>query len=133
MKLGSALAFLALAALTPSVPASAAKDDNAKDDKLPRCNGRQKRPANLYGTVLPTIPVRNAVSAASPPPERGVPRGTPPAQPAPPPTTDLFPPDNAVPAPRGPDTSRNEKVPPIGGIGTGAGPTAARQTSYASC
>lgn len=44
MKLGSALAFLALAALTPSVPASA-----AKDEKLPRCNGRQKRPANPYG------------------------------------------------------------------------------------
>ena len=29
MKLGSALAFLALAALVPSVPATAAKDDAA--------------------------------------------------------------------------------------------------------
>lgn len=128
MKLGSALAFLALAALTPSIPASA-----AKDDKLPRCSGRQKRPANPYGTVLPTIPARNAVSAAATPPEGGVPRGTPPAQPSPPPTTNLFPPENATPAPTGPDTSRNEKVPAIGAVSPGAGPTAALQTSYASC
>jgi hypothetical protein len=127
MKLGSALAFLALAALTPSIPASA-----AKDEKLPRCNGRQKRPANPYGTVLPTIPARNAVSAASTPPEGGVPRGTPSAQPSPPPTTNLFPPENAAPAPTGPDTSRNEKVPAIGAVSPG-GPTAALQTSYASC
>src|SRR3546814_3976536 len=27
----------------------------SKDEKLPRCSGRQKRPANLYGTVLPSI------------------------------------------------------------------------------
>lgn len=128
MKLGSALAFLALAALTPSIPASA-----AKDEKLPRCNGRQKRPANLYGTVLPTIPARNAVSAATVLPDGGVPRGTPPAQPVPPPTTNLFPPERAAPAAEGPDTSRNEKVPAIGAIGTGARPTAALPTSYASC
>lgn len=128
MKLGSALAFLALAALVPSVPATA-----AKDDKLPRCNGRQKRPANPYGTVLPTIPARNAVSAAAPTPEGGVPRGTPSAQPSPSPTTNLFPPENGTPAPTGPDTSRNEKVPAIGAVSPGAGPTAALQTSYASC
>lgn len=72
MKLGSALAFLALVALTPPVPALA-----AKDEKLPRCNGRQKRPANLYGTVLPSIPSRTAPTAAVAPPEGGVPRGTP--------------------------------------------------------
>src|SRR3546814_21037846 len=72
MKLGAALAILALAALTPPAPASA-----AKDEKLPRCSGRQKRPANLYGTVLPSIPPRNATSAA---PADGVPRGTPTSQ-----------------------------------------------------
>src|SRR3546814_3929545 len=81
MKLGAALAILALAALTPSAPASA-----AKDEKLPRCSGRQKRPANLYGTVLPSIPPRNATSAA---PADGEPRGTPPSQSAP--ATNLFP------------------------------------------
>ncbi len=128
MKLGSALAFLALAALTPSVPASA-----AKDEKLPRCNGRQKRPANPYGTVLPTIPARNAASAATVPSAGGVPRGTPAPQPAPPPPTNHFPPESATPAPIGPDTSRNEKVPPIGASATGTGPAVALHTSYASC
>lgn len=52
MKIRAALATLALLTLTPSVPAVA----GPKDDKLPRCNGQKKRPANLYGTVLPTVP-----------------------------------------------------------------------------
>lgn len=126
MKLGSALAFLALAALTAPVPSVA-----AKDDKLPRCNGRQKRPANLYGTVLPSIPSRNATSAAAAPSAGGVPRGTP--QSAPTPATNLFPPDEAAPAPRGSDTSQAGKVPAIGALTPSAGPTAALSTSYASC
>ncbi|MBB4642682.1 hypothetical protein HNQ99_003018 [Rhizorhapis suberifaciens] len=128
MKLGSALAFLALAALTPSVPAVA-----AKDDKLPRCNGRQKRPANLYGTVLPSIPARNATSAAVAPPPDGVPRGTPARPSSQTPTQNLFPPEGPAPAPEGPDTSRADKVPAIGALGTGTGPTAALPTTYASC
>lgn len=132
MKFGSALAILALASLTPSVPASA-----AKDDKLPRCNGRQKRPANPYGTILPTLPDRSAPAAAVSPSGAGVPRGTPSLQstPAPsaPPTTNLFPPASATPAQQGPDTSQGGKVPAIGAIGPGAGPTAALPTSYASC
>jgi hypothetical protein len=124
MKLGSALAFLALAALTPPVPAVA-----AKDEKLPRCNGRQKRPANLYGTVLPSIPSRNATSAAAAPPEGGVPRGTP--QSAPAPATNLFPPEDAAPGPQGANTSN--KVPAIGALNPSAGPTAALSTTFASC
>jgi hypothetical protein len=132
MKFGSALAILALASLTPSVPASA-----AKDDKLSRCNGRQKRPANPYGTILPTLPDRSAPAAAVSPRGMGVPRGTPSLQstPAPSasPTTNLFPPASATPAPQGPDTSAVGKVPAIGAIGSGAGPTAALPTSYASC
>lgn len=128
MKFGSALAFLALAALTPSVPAAA-----AKDDKLPRCNGRQKRPANLYGTVLPTIPDRNAPSAAVAPPVEGVPRGTPSPQSAPAPTTNLFPPEGAAPTQQGPDTSQAGRVPAIGALSPSAGPTAALQTTYVSC
>lgn len=124
MKLGSALALLALVGLTPSVPALA-----AKDEKLPRCNGRQKRPANLYGTVLPSIPSRTAPTAALAPPEGGVPRGTP--QPAPPPATNLFPPDDAAPGPQGANTSN--KVPAIGALNPSAGLTAALPTTYASC
>lgn len=124
MKLGSALAFLALAALTPPVPALA-----AKDEKLPRCNGRQKRPANLYGTVLPSIPSRTAPTAAATPPEGGVPRGTP--QSAPAPATNLFPPEDAAPGPQGANTS--SKVPAIGALNPSAGPTAALSTTYASC
>jgi len=127
MKLGSVLAFLALAALTPSTSAS------AKDEKLPRCNGRQKRPANLYGTVLPSIPARDATSAAAAPSDGGVPRGTPSPQPSPPPTTNLFPPESAAPAPGGPESSRNDKVPAIGAVTPNGGPTAALPTSYASC
>lgn len=124
MKLGSALAFLALVALTPPVPALA-----AKDEKLPRCNGRQKRPANLYGTVLPSIPSRTAPTAAVAPPEEGVPRGTPQSTPAP--ATNLFPPDGAAPGPQGANTSG--KVPAIGAVTPNGGPTAALPTSYASC
>src|SRR3546814_5829070 len=115
MKLGAALAILALAALTPSAPASA-----AKDEKLPRCSGRQKRPANLYGTVLPSIPPRNATSAA---PADGVPRGTPPSQSAP--ATNLFPADGAASAPEGADASRTGKVPAIGDLTPHGSPTAA--------
>jgi len=126
MKLGSVLAFLALAALTPSVPATA-----AKDEKLSRCNGRQKRPANLYGTVLPSIPSRNATSAAGATPADGVPRGTP--QPGPAPTMNLFPPQGAAPGPGQSDTSQAGEVPAIGAVDTSAGPTAALSTSYASC
>lgn len=131
MKFGSALAILALASVTPSMPAAA-----AKDDKLPRCNGRQKRPANPYGTILPTLPDRSGPAAAISPRGAGVPRGTPSqAAPAPSgsPTTNLFPPASATPAPQGPDTSQAGKVPAIGAIELEAGPTAALPTSYASC
>src|SRR3546814_4962408 len=118
MKLGAALAILDLAALTPSAPASA-----AKDEKLPRCSGRQKRPANLYGTVLPSIPPRNATSAA---PADGVPRGTPPSQSAP--ATNLFPADGAASAAEGSDASRTGKVPAIGALTPNGSPTAAHRS-----
>lgn len=126
MKLGAALSILALAALTPSAPASA-----AKDEKLPRCNGRQKRPANLYGTVLPSIPPRNATSAAEATPVDGVPRGTPQSPPAP--ATNLFPAEGAATAPEGADASRRGKVPAIGALTPKEGPTGPLSISYASC
>ena len=135
MKFGSALAFVALAALTPSVPASA-----AKDDKLPRCTGEHKRPANLYGTVLPTIPDRGLTPTA-PTGAGGVPRGTPapqgiapttPGGPAYSPTTNLFPPPSAAPTSQGP-TSNLGRVPAIGTLDASPRASAVLPTSYASC
>jgi hypothetical protein len=128
MKFGSALATLALLTLIPSVPATA-----AKDDKLPRCNGRQKRPANPYGTVLPTVPPRNMTSAEGPANAPGVPRGTPALEAAPAPTTNLFPAESAVPPSQGPNATQAGKVPAIGAIEPSAGPTAALPTTHASC
>ena len=128
MKFGSALATLALVTLIPSVPATA-----AKDEKLPRCSGRQKRPANPSGTVLPTVPARTMTSAVGPASAPGVPRGTPAPDTAPVPTTNLFPAESAAPPSQGPNTSRAGKVPAIGAIEPSAGPTAALTTTYASC
>ncbi len=128
MNFGSVLATLALATSIPAMPALA-----AKDEKLARCNGRQKRPANLYGTVLPAVPPRNATSAAAPPAGPGVPRGTPTPEAVFAPTTNLFPAETAPTPSQGSDTTQAGKVPAIGVIEPGAGPTAALQTSYASC
>jgi hypothetical protein len=129
MKFGSALATLALVTLVPSMPAVA-----AKDDKLPKCSGQKKRPANLYGTVLPTVPSRAPIAAAVEPGGIGVPRGTPaPQASATAPATNLFPPDNSAPAPQAPNTSRAVTVPAIGPLTPVPGPTAAVQTTYASC
>lgn len=134
MKLGSALAFVALVALTHTVPASA-----AKDDKLPRCTGKHKRPANLYGTVLPTIPDRGltptaATGAGGVPRGTPVPQGTAPTTPAPAssPTTNLFPPSSAAPTPQGP-TSSLGFVPAIDTLEASPRTSAVLPTSYASC
>lgn len=130
MKFASAVAILALASVASAVPAVA-----AKDDKLPRCNARQKRPANLYGSVLPTIPDRGMTAATASADNGGVPRGTPALQPAPvrpSPTTDLFPPAAATPAPQG-AASPNATVPAIGPVVGQVSPSAALSTSYASC
>lgn len=127
MKLGSALAILALAGLTPSSPAVA-----AKDNKLPRCNGQQKRPANSYGTVLPSIPDRGA-PAAGLSSAQGVPRGTPSAQAVPAPTTNLFPPEGPATPKQAPTAPQDGKVPAIGAVSSGADARAALPISYASC
>lgn len=132
MKFGSVLAILAVAALTPSVPASA-----AKDDKLPRCNGRQKRSANPYGTILPTLPDRAASATGAVSGGAGVPRGTPGPQGArsttPAPTTNLFPAPRGTQSPQVPETPQGGQVPPIGAIGSISGASPSLQISYASC
>lgn len=127
MKLGSALAILALAGLTPSSPAAA-----AKDNKLPRCNGQQKRPANPYGTILPSIPDRGA-PAAGLSSAQGVPRGTSSAQAVPAPATNLFPPEGPATPKQAPAAPQDGKVPAIGAVGPGADARAALPISYASC
>lgn len=128
MKITSAFAVLALASLTSPMPASA-----AKDEKLARCNGKQKRPANLYGTVLPTVPDRAAAIPASP----TVPHGTPqtPGEPnsSAPPATNLFPSDAPPNPPLGADTSRTDKVPAIGAVTTSSSARAALPPKFASC
>ena len=133
MKLGSALALVALAATMPTVPATA-----AKNDKLPRCTGKHLRPANPYGTVLPTIPDRGltpteATSTGGVPRGPPAPTGTTPAPMAAPPspTTHLVPPPSAAPPP-GP-TSSLGKVPAIGALGPSPTASAAPSTFYASC
>lgn len=134
MKLGSVLAIMALAALTPIVPASA-----AKDEKLPRCTGKHKRPANLNGTVLPAIPDRGLTPTEATG-AGGVPRGTPAPQGAAPmpssapaaPTTNLFPSPGATATPQGP-TSSIGPVPAIGPADASPSVSAALPTSYASC
>ena len=129
MKFAPFLAIVAVIAMTPALPLAA-----AKENKLPRCTGKHPRPANPYGTVLPTIPDRGLTPVA-PASSGGVPRGTPgpheaaPAPSAPAPTTNLFPPASATPNPQGP-TSSNERVP---AIGASPSASAALPTSYASC
>ncbi len=129
MKFAPFLAMVATIAMIPTMPGAA-----AKENKLPRCTGKHLRPANLYGTVLPTIPDRGLTPPA-PVSSGGVPRGTPspqgaaPAAPIPSPTTNLFPPASATPNPQGPSSS-NERVP---AIGASPSASAALPTSYASC
>ncbi len=124
MTIRSAIAALALMSLAPSAPATA-----AKDEKLARCNGKQKRPANPYGTVLPTVPERSASPT--------VPRGTLNRQETPdasaPPTTNLFPSDAQSAAPQGADTSQADKVPAIGAVTTSSSARAALPPKFASC
>ncbi len=129
MKLGSTLVFIALAAMVATIPASA-----AKNDKLPRCTGKRLRPANPYGTVLPTIPDRG-LTPTEPGAAGGVPRGTPSpggTSTAPDPSpTNLFPAPSGAPG-AGP-TSSLGKVPAIGAIGSSPTASAAPSTFYASC
>ncbi|WP_097093734.1 hypothetical protein [Novosphingobium sp. Chol11] len=55
MQFSKALAPLAILALSMPSPVYA-----AKEAEVPRCNGQSKRPANPYGTVLPTLPSRKS-------------------------------------------------------------------------
>lgn len=87
----------------------------SKSPKLARCDGKQRRPANIYGSILPTVdPASSTVTPAS-----AVPSGV-----------DVFPDvDPAKPIPRGAKSRRGGKpetqVPPISAISP--------PTAYGSC
>lgn len=60
MHIRKTIALAALLSLSCATVAFA-----AKEARVPRCNGQAKRPANPYGTVLPTLPSRTAGGPAS--------------------------------------------------------------------
>ena len=105
------IAILGLALIAPTTMSIAA----SKSPKLARCDGKDRRPANLYGSILPTVdPVNGTVAPASAT-QGGV---------------DVFPQaDPAKPNPRGtssrPDDKTAPLVPPISAISPA--------TSYRSC
>ena len=110
MKIAKALAPLALLSLSTPVPVLA-----AKEAKVPRCNGKAKRPANPYGTILPTLPARN------------VPGATPAATP-----TNLFP-SSSSPEAASPAARDDNGVPPISAVTPPPENKAASRPVYASC
>ena len=87
----------ALALLTPVNIATAA----SKSPKLAKCDGKQRRPANPYGSILPSVdPLGGTSTPAGQPPER---KGV-----------EVFP-GNApeAPKPAKPDGRSERQVPPI--------------------
>jgi len=104
-----ALVPLALLALPLAAPVFA-----AKEAKVPRCNGQSKRPANPYGTILPTLPARSAVAPTP---------ATPPTQ---------FFPSSSSPPSDGP-AAKLDRVPPISEAAPPPAPSAASRAVYASC
>ena len=90
----------ALALLTPVNIATAA----SKSPKLAKCDGKQRRPANPYGSILPSVdPLGGTSTPAIQPPER---KGV-----------EVFP-DNAPEAPKSakPDGRQGRQVPPISSL-----------------
>ena len=105
------IAILGLALIAPTTMSIAA----SKSPKLARCDGKDRRPANVYGSILPTVdPVNGTVAPASAT-QGGV---------------DVFPQaDPAKPNPRGTSSRPDDKiaplVPPISAVSLA--------TSYRSC
>ena len=90
----------AFALIVPINPANAA----SKSPKLAKCDGKQRRPANPYGSILPSVdPLGGTSTPAVQPPER---KGV-----------EVFP-DNAPEAPKSakPDGRQGRQVPPISSL-----------------
>jgi hypothetical protein len=90
----------ALALLTPVIPGIAA----SKSPKLAKCDGKQRRPANPYGSILPSVdPVNGTSTPAGQMPER---KGV-----------EVFPEKNpAGPKAARPDGGPEPQVPPISSL-----------------
>lgn len=92
---------VALALIVPVNSATA----GAKSPKLAKCDGKQRRPANPYGSILPTV---DPVSGTS------TPAGQTQGQNRERTGVEVFPPKNpAAPKPAAPDGKPDSQVPPI--------------------
>jgi hypothetical protein len=91
--------FVALALVAPVSTATASKSPN-----LAKCDGKQRRPANPYGSILPTVdPISGTSTPAGQTQDRtGV---------------EVFPGKNpAAPKPPRPDSRSDQQVPPISSL-----------------
>lgn len=95
---------VALALIAPVNMAAA----SPKSPKLAKCDGKQRRPANPYGSILPSVDPLNGTSTPAEPTQgqehgrRGV---------------EVFPEKNtAAPKPEGPNGRPENKVPPISSL-----------------
>ncbi len=92
--------LVALALIAPVGTATAA----SKSPNLAKCNGKQRRPANPYGSILPTVdPISGTSTPAGQTQDRtGV---------------EVFPGKNpAAPKPPRPDSRSDPQVPPISSL-----------------
>jgi hypothetical protein len=90
----------ALALIAPVNPGIAA----SKSPKLAKCDGKQRRPANPYGSILPSVdPLGGTSTPAGQPPER---KGV-----------EVFPEKSSeAPKPANPDGRSERQVPPISSL-----------------
>jgi hypothetical protein len=92
-----------------------------KSPKLAKCNGKQRRPANPYGSILPTVdPATGTSTPSNQQPAQGRERGGVDVFPEKAPTS-----SNPVKPEANPGTSPDRQVPPIS--------SASPPTSYRSC
>jgi hypothetical protein len=103
--------LMALALIAPTDFASAA----SKSPKLAKCDGKKRRPANPYGSILPTVdPVAGTSTASGEAPENGKSRKG----------VEVFPQKpSAAPKPGKADAKPESQVPPISSL---AGPSTER-------
>ena len=92
--------LVALALIVPVGTATAA----SKSPNLAKCSGKQRRPANPYGSILPTVdPINGTSTPAGQTPERS--------------GVEVFPEKNpAAPKPARPDGRPDTQVPPISSL-----------------
>lgn len=91
-----------LALIVPVNAATAAP----KSPKLAKCDGKQRRPANPYGSILPSVDPLSGTSTPADPPQGQERRGV-----------EVFPEKNpAAPKPETPNGKPERQVPPISSL-----------------